>query len=169
MVKTSSGTEKTRDETVMLIRYGGATRWSAIMAEVESKNRQLLIDNGAEFSAISETLYRKCVRHKGCPKSRAADVRLADGSLIGVQFGVWIPIILEATVFDILFRVIPMLTVNMLLGNNVLSRCNILSADNVLEVPVEAGHVRCKTYPWNAQKETGEVLSTLKICVFGAH
>ena len=62
-----------------------------------------------------------------------------------VHFAVCIPVVVENHVLEILFRVVPGLAVNILVGQNVQKSCDTCNSLGYLEMAVGKGHkVRCK-------------------------
>ena len=107
--------------------------------EVAGVVTQILLDNGAEFSALSLDYCNHNLSYKGYRTETAEAARTANQAVMPVLFAVWLPIVVNNYVVEVLFKVIPKLAVRILFGQNVLQKCDIKNSINSLIFPVGRG------------------------------
>ena len=64
----------------------------------------MLLDNGAEFSAISMEFYKEYVAHKGFPKEKGGNTTVANESDLPIAFAVWLLVMIVNYVCETLLR-----------------------------------------------------------------
>ena len=137
-----------------LIQYGEDGDWDAVEVIIEGRKQQVLLDTGAEFSVLSLIFYDKYVKSKQYPELPCGTAVAANNGSLDVRFAVWIPILIDSYIVEVLFRVVASVSVNMLFGNNILSKATLYGKERVLLLPVsEKQTVKLQIFKWKRETD----------------